>query len=193
MRIAGVLAAGLCLVGISVAPARAEDFSKGLEVGFSESKISPSPNGVTVSYSPGVLAGGYIFIPWKRAISFQVEAVYAQKHSSAQVGSTTSNLKLDYIEVPLLVKMPMFKGIYMLEGVGLAFPIRAQVETGSTTVDNKSNTTSPDVTLIIAGGHQIHNNWFLEGRYDGGLRSTDSTGVTVARTRSFAIIARVKL
>ncbi len=107
---------------------------------------------------------GSIFIPWKRAISFQLEAVYAQKHSSAQVGSTTSNLKLDYIEVPFLVKMPMFKGIYMLEGVGLAFPVRAQVETGSTTLDTKSNTTSPDVTLVIAGGHQLHKNfgWFLE-------------------------------
>ncbi len=46
--------------------------------------------------------------------------IYAQKHSHL---TGSSDLKLDYLEIPSAAKQKLFKGIYLLEGVAFGFPV----------------------------------------------------------------------
>jgi hypothetical protein len=179
---------------LSAAPARAQEVSKGLLVGFDSSRISPDPSGTSISMKSGFLAGGYVALPVKKTIGVIIEAEYNQKHAAATTGNITSELKLDYLEVPVMAKLPLFKGFYMEEGAAFGFPVRANTETGTTTTDVKNTVTNPDVSLIISAGKAINSAWMIEGRYDGGVRHLMTTaGSPVQRTRSFAVILRARL
>lgn len=198
MSLARVLVAGLCLVGLSVAPALAQGPTGGLEAGVSFSQISPAAVGESVRLSPGLLAGVYAVLPLRKLVSIQPEVVYAQKHSHLTMtsGSTvqTTNLKLDYLEIPILVKLPLFHSIYILEGAAFGWPVRAKLEPASgAEQDIKSQTTSPDIGLVIGGGVALQQ-FAIEGRFDEGLRTINSTaGSPVQRNRSFSILARRRL
>lgn len=198
MRIARLLAIGLCLVGLSVVPALAQRPTGGVEVGGGVSKVSPPGTAQSVSVSPGVLAGVYAVFPVLKTMSFQPEVIYSRKGSelSTAVGATTQgvNLNLDYLEVPLLARMAMFKGIYMTEGIALGFPARAEVNSASgATTDVKSQVTSPDVGIVIGGGVSIQKA-AVEFRYTGGVRRVNTTaGTAVQRNRSYVSLVRVQL
>ena len=40
--------------------------------------------------------------------------------------TSSSDLKLDYLEIPVLAKLKLFKSIYMLEGVAFGFRMNAK-------------------------------------------------------------------
>jgi hypothetical protein len=194
MRLARNLAAGLCLVGLLAAPAAAQDMTKGLILGFGGGKLSPSPAGTDGGMLPSIIVGGYTTLPLTKHIGLTIEAEYNQKHAKATTGATVSDIKIDYLEVPVMAKLPLFKGFYMHEGIQFAYPLQARTETEGTgkAVDFRDNTTKPDVGLVISLGKAIHDpNVMLEGRYDGGLRKVNTTpGALVQRTRQFALVLR---
>lgn len=200
MRVARLLAIGLCLVGLSVVPALAQGRpTGGVLAGAGVSKVSPAGPNQSVDTNPSFLVGAYAVFPLTKTISFMPEVVYTRKGGqlSTQAGSTNvvTDLNLDYIEIPLLAKMGLFKSIYMTEGVALGFPIRAQIQpaTGSAT-DVKSQVTSPDVATVLGGGVPIGRRAGIEFRYTGGIRRINTTtGAAVQRNRSYVGIVRVRI
>ena len=192
MKVVRVVAVALCLVGLSHAPALAQDVNAGVEVGLSMSRESPDLPGLTITRGPGLLAGGWVQVqPWV-PVGIQIEAVYAQKHMHL---SSSSDLKLDYLEIPVLAKLKLFKSIYMLEGVAFGFPVSAKVSnaTGGDT-DIKSAITSPDIGMIIAGGVPVAPKVSLEFRYEGGFRKVSNVAnADTQRLRSLSGILRIKL
>lgn len=197
MRIAQVLTGVVCLAALGAAPARAQQrASGGAQIGGSMSRITPAVTDQSVSMRPGLLVGVYGVVPFLSTVSIQTELVYAQKYSrlAQTIGSTvqTADLRLEYVEIPLLAKLALFRGSYILEGVSIGFPIRAKLKSASGgDEDIKNQTTSPDVGIVIGGGVPIQR-IAIEGRYDGGLRKIDKTaGAAVQRNRSFSILARV--
>lgn len=192
MNIARRLAAGLCLLGLAAAPARAQGPTAGVEAGVSFSRISPALDGQSVSMKPGLLAGVYAVVPLLKTVGIQLELVYAQKNSQLTTAGRTSDLKLDYVEIPVLAKLPIFKGIYILEGASFDIPVRGRTQaSGGAEVDIKSQLTNPDVGMVIAGGVPIQN-FAIEGRYEGGFRKINNTaGAAIQRHRSFSFLARV--
>ena len=191
MKIVRAFAVVLCLLGPSTVSALAQGTTAGMEVGLSMSRVSPDAAGQSISRGPGVLAGAWVaFQPWA-PVGIQLEAVYAQKHSHL---TSSSDLKLDYLEIPILAKLKLFKSIYMLEGVALGFPVSGKVTTGSSDVDIKSNLASPDIGMIIAGGVPVAPKVSLEFRYEGGFRKIfDSTNAAIQRNRSLSGIARIRI
>jgi hypothetical protein len=193
MRIAQVLTGSLFLVGFSVAPVLAENPGAGVEAGVGISRMGPAVAGQSSTFRPGVRVGVYGRAPLTTTISIQAELAYIQKYSRLTTTSTgqTDGFKLDYLEVPILAKLPLFKGLYMLEGVSFGFVLRAraQPESGAER-DIKGETRSPDLDLVIGGGVPIKQ-FAIEGRYDGGLRNVSTTaGASTLRNRSFSILTR---
>jgi hypothetical protein len=192
MKVARVVAVALCLVGLSHAPAFAQDVNAGVEVGLSMSRESPDVRGTAIERGPGLLAGAWVQVqPWV-PVGIQIEAVYAQKHMHL---NSSSDLKLDYLEIPVLAKLKLFKGIYMLEGVAFAFPVSAKVThaTGDDT-DIKSSITSPDLGMVIAGGVPLAPKVSVEFRYEGGFRKVSNVDAAdTQRLRSLSGIVRIKL
>jgi hypothetical protein len=167
-----------------------------VEAGVSFSRISPPAAGESNSMSPGLLAGVYFLVPWFSTIAIQPEIVYAQKYSrlTRTTGSTvqTTDVRLDYVEIPILAKLALIKGSYMLEGLAFGLPIRAKIRpaTGAEQ-DIKSHVTSPDIGLVIGGGVPIHK-VAIEGRYEGGFRKVDTAaGASIQRNRSFSMLVRL--
>lgn len=191
MKAASALAVVMGMLGLSAASARAETFSGGIEVGAGASRISPTPQGQSVSFSAGLLAGVYASYQLFRPIGIQIEAVYVQKHSNVTAGTAESKLNLDYFEIPILAKLSLFKGIYILEGIAFGFPVKAAVKTSSgVETDITDTTTTPDLGLII-GVVFPAGKLGLEGRYESGFKTIDSTGVSAVRNRSLIFVVRV--
>ena len=138
------------------------------------------------------LAGGWVQVqPWV-PVGIQIEVVYTQKHMHL---SSSSDLKLDYLEVPVLAKLKLFRSIYMLEGVAFGFPVSAKVShsTGGDT-DIKDSITSPDIGMVIAGGIPVAPRVSVEFRYDGGFRKVSNVAnADTQRLRSLSGLVRIKL
>jgi len=194
MKMARVVAVALCLLGFSVAPAFAQKPGPmgGVEVGLSMSRESPDLPGLTITRGPGLLAGGWVaFQPWV-PVGIQLELVYAQKRMHL---TSSTDLKLDYVEVPILARLKLFKSIYMLEGVAIGFPASAKVSSSSgTDTDIKSSITSPDIGMVIAGGVPIVPKVSVEFRYEGGFKKVSNVAsAETERLRSLTGLIRIKL
>ena len=193
MTIARVFAVVLCLTALSVAPAQAQQKQEpigGIDLGFNMSRISPDASGQSISRGPGLLVGAFVTLqPWV-PVGIQIEILYSQKHSHL---SSTTDLSLDYIEVPVLAKLKLFKTIYMLEGVAFDFPVSAKSTTSGTDHDIKSTVNNPDIGLIIAGGVPVSKRIALEFRYEGGFKVVNTTANSPAqRNRSLSGVVRIQ-
>ena len=185
------LAVAAFLLGASASPVRAQGFKRGFEVGAGMSTTSPTPAGETNSYGPGLLAGLYGSVQLFKPVGVQFEAIYVQKHSKATAKGVESEVRLDYFEIPILAKLSLFKGLYILEGIEFGFPVKANVRAPSGADTNiKDTTTNPDIGLII-GVVVPAGRIGLEGRYESGFKTIDSTGVAVVRNRSLFFVVRV--
>jgi len=175
------------LVALSRPAAAQDKFAVGLEGGVTTSWLGPSDPGDAASHGIGAIAGGYMSIPLSKIAGLLVEGVYVQKHSQIR----GLDLRLDYFEIPVLAKLPLFKGLYMTEGIGVGFPIRAALTSPtSDEADIKPLVTNPDLGLIIGGGAKIRRVG-VEVRYDGGFKTVSSAiGSGIGRNRSWAVLAR---
>jgi hypothetical protein len=165
----------------------AEDATVGIAVGATASQLTPPDTGQTIASSPGLAIGLYAVIPILKSVSFLPELVYVQKYSRSTIGSTTRDLQIEYIELPLLAKMPFLGGTYFTEGVALGFPVQQRG-----VAPNLSQITSPDVAIVIGGGYNLQSKLAVEIRYDAGLRRVSTVSTTpIQRTRAYMAIAKL--
>jgi hypothetical protein len=142
----------------------------------------------------GVLAGAFATMPLAGKLSLQPEAIYTTKGASLDVFDIESDYIVDYIEVPVLVRYPVRRSIYVAGGPALAFCVRARSRTsfgGSTDeIDIKEDVESFDLGLVGAVGYE-RGRWVFDGRYTYGLSDTDAnSGDNVKiRNRAFSISA----
>ena len=187
MKLPKIVVASLCLMALTAAPALAENAAFGVEAGVTASRFSPNNPGESISLNPGALVGIFAVVPILKSVSFMPELVYVQKYA-ARSGTTLGSAKIEYVEVPLLAKMPFLWGTYFAEGIALGFPVNARGF-----AQNLSQTTSPDVSVVIGGGKDI-GKFAIEFRYDGGVRQVSTrTNDSVQRTRSFMLFVRLHL
>jgi hypothetical protein len=182
---AGMLALVLSVIPASVA--HAKDATVGIAAGATTSQFTPPDTGQTIASSPGLAIGFYSVIPILKSLSFLPELLYVQKYSRSTIGSTIRDLRVEYVELPLLAKMPFFKGTYFTEGVALGFPVQQRG-----VAPNLAQITSPDVAIVIGGGYNLWSKLAAEIRYDAGLRrvSTVSTA-PIQRTRAYMATAKL--
>jgi hypothetical protein len=183
------LATGLLLLVLSASTARAESRTFGLIWGADFATLSPSAPGgsETLTMRPGTVVGFYGVVPILKSVSFEPELLYVPKYTQRTVGSTITDLRIKYVEVPLLAKMPMFWGVYVTEGVSLGFAVDMRGVAA-----NLSQITSPDVAIVIGGGHDIGKRVAIDFRYEGGLRrAVNLDTVAAQRTRAYSVIAKL--
>ena len=189
MTLARCLIAVLLFSLLSSATARAERATGGIEAGVNGSGIAASGSDEHTSMLMGAPVGFYVVIPILKSLSFEPEVLYVQRYTKRSFGITRSDARIEYVELPLLAKMPFLWGTYFTEGVTLGFPVN---ETG--VAPNLTQVTSPDVAIVIGGGYNVAKYFALEFRYDSSLRrlSTVPTAPVergrdqcVARRRSF--------
>ena len=154
----------------------------------------------------GILVGGFLLADFAGPFAVQPELMYIQKGVSEEGtlpdGTTvTTNTKLGYIEVPLLVKLqaPLGEGITpsVFAGPTLGLNVTGEVELevegeGVVETTDADNVNTAELGLVLGGGIDID---FSVGtlmgdiRYGLGLTDVIEDGDVSGRNRGFMITA----
>ncbi len=168
-----------------VSPLCAKGIMIGLKGGLSEANL----NGDAVtnnSYKPGFVGGGFLCYDVTDIFSIQPEVLFVMKGAKFDSAEVSFKDKLDYIEVPILVKvtLPVSGKIKpsLYAGPTFNFVMSAKQVDGEE-IDFKDQISSMDFG-IAAGAMLAYQmemaSIFVEGRYDVGLKTivknADDTG-----------------
>jgi Outer membrane protein beta-barrel domain len=182
--------------------AMAQGLTFGAKAGVTFGTLSFDPDdGADVGYRVGLAAGGFVALPVGSRLTIQPEGLFNQKGSKTDDEGLETTIKLDYIEVPVLVKYALTHGgqrsIFVFGGPSAAFKVRSRATAsfGDTTIDLDEDENIEDFEFgIVAGGGIDFGKWSIDGRYAFGLSDLnrdDSEGVTI-RNRAISILAGVR-
>jgi hypothetical protein len=184
------IAAGMCLVMLSAAPAWAQF---GVQVGGNVSYLTV-PEGTDRQMGPGGLVGIYVNLPLFATMKLQPEVQFQRRMSKVTFGTGSTDVELDYATASLLVNMPIF-GLYITEGLSAHFPVKGTYETAGQKRDVTDDLTSPDLSIVIGVGVQV-GRVGIEGRWDSGLKEVQKRlgpGEFVTRNRAISALASIRL
>jgi len=176
----GVLG-GLNLANLSVDPDEGVDFSSRTAFGF----------------------GGVLDYGLGEYIALHLEPMYLQKGTEAKEEGVDIEVKLAYLEVPLMLKYAFGTSgtkPYVIAGPTIGFNLSAKVKGSeggvSAEIDVKDDIKSIDFGLAFGGGVSLpmgNNTIFVEGRYSLGLSdiNDDSSDDTEIKTKGIQIMAGI--
>ncbi len=177
----------------------------GVKAGIDFANVSISANGTNISPSSrtGLAAGVFFDLEVAPNIAIQPEALVIMKGASAGADiigfGSTATLKLNYLEIPVLVKYRFNSEYvatpYVFGGPALGILLQAKESSGGVDVDVKSDMNSTDLGLAIGGGVE-YRIFLAEIRYTIGLRdiianNTSASGFTV-KNRALMLMGGVR-
>lgn len=142
----------------------------------------------------GFMGGLFLGIMVGRAVEVEPEVLYAMKGSSFTDTDTT--IALDYVEVPILVKVHLQPegGMYLLAGPAVDFHVSCKAA-GAISIDCSDFGLSPNLTFGgIVGLGYTRGHLGVEGRYDfdfSDALALDSFTNLDAKNRVWAILVRL--
>jgi len=128
--------------------------------------------------------GLFMEIPIMEGFSFQPEVLYSGQgftiasNDQDNIFDTDDNVEyqLSYIQVPLMAKIYLVKGLYAEAGPQFGFKINEEIDTnptedgGDTTIDpDDSYIKDFDTNLALGAGYKFDNGFSLSARYTHGL------------------------
>jgi hypothetical protein len=188
-----LLPAALVLIVMFASSASAQ-ITYGAKAGVNFANVSFADEDVPSSSRIGLLAGAFATVPLTGWLSVQTEAIYTVKGASIDIFDIESDYIVDYLEVPVLARVPIQRRVYLAVGPSIAFRIRARNRTsfgGSTEeVNIADDVESLDIGVVGAAGLEM-GRWVFDGRYTHGFSDTDadtSDNVKI-RNRVFSVSA----
>jgi len=162
----------LIAVVMSSTPAWAQ-VGGGIKVGLNLATVAGfnDPDAST-SQRTGLVAGGFVTVGLVPMIALQPEVLFSMQGSKLHVGtsgvSTDATVKLDYIQVPLLLRVgnsgKAGASLYGVVGPTFGLLVRAT----ENDQDIKSQLKSADVGVVVGAGVTL-SRFLVEGRYTYGL------------------------
>jgi hypothetical protein len=213
LRPIAYIATGALILAALLLPTRAyaQHLTFGAEGGLNIANANFTTSDSTVTFSPdsrkagvvGAFVGGD-FVPY---VGILVEALYSQKgtrvtftSSQAPGFSAKSDVNVDYIEVPLLIRGNLRGSdnvtVHLYAGPSFAWKVHDS-STSTQTVNGVTTTTSDDVNIKkfdsgVVGGVALNVHHFLiDGRYNWGLTNINKdtgSGEPEVKTRTFSIM-----
>lgn len=130
----------------------------------------------------GFSGGAYAILPVTEAFAFQAELLYTMKGTSKDEFGVETVAKLNYVEIPLLMRFDIPAGgalrPYMLLGPSIAFEVTSKIKENSLEVNSEDvclDTKSPDTGIVFGVGAGfsppgLQADMMVEIRYVLGLR-----------------------
>jgi len=144
----------------------AQELSFGVKGGVNVSSVSGNAyvnlGGLTSKVSFHV--GGVAEIPISDKFAVQPELLFSSQGN--QWNFSGDNLRLDYVNLPLLGKYYIIKGLSAEAGAVAGYLI--------STNDIKENFNSIDVAVAIGASYKLNNNMFFSLRYNKGITNINS-------------------
>jgi opacity protein-like surface antigen len=189
----------VCAAALTVSATAAEAQTLGFKLGASFSTLSIDDAATTQNSITGFIGGGHIRFGMTDRIGLQAELLSVTK--GADISSTPAfDLRLEYIEVPLLLHLPLTIGVnfspYVFGGPSVGFEIRCRTTVAGVTADcgdaDAFARNSTDFGLTAGGGFAFAMGpgaLLLEGRYTWGLSDISRAEDVTIRNRSGAVMA----
>ena len=153
----------------------------GVDVGGGVSYLTV-PKGTSRSMGLDISGGVSATVPFISVYRLQPELRLDHRESKVRGTKRT----FDFLDIPILVHIKVFKKLYMNEGPAFHVPLRATVRGAGGKTDVKSNTRT-DISLVIGVGAKTGKRVGIEGRWDSGMKGTQKTvpaGDVATRHRS---------
>lgn len=161
---------GLILAGGMAVQASAQTFNVGVEAGANFSNFvgsGVSGLGSANDSKLGLVGGGFVCLNFGSSFAIRPEVLYAQKGN--QVSGTSTTTQLDYIEIPVLLKLSLGSPVVnpgILFGPAFAWNVVARNSNGG----NIPNVSTSDIGLV-AGLELDIDKFLISGRYELGFNN----------------------
>jgi hypothetical protein len=155
----------LAFLIIAAGPAAAQGPAFGVLAGITSSKVAVSGDGATLTFDSriGFSGGVSMQLPLSTMLDLEVDALYAQKGFKISAGDDSAELKLGYIEFPVMLRYAIGTASarpFLLAGGSLAFEAGCDVSgtsegiTAETSCEDLLEETqkSTEMNLVFGGG-----------------------------------------
>jgi hypothetical protein len=203
-----MLVLGACAIALLPSSAAAQQVGGGVKVGVTFSDI---PNfdqlldlsAASTSQRVGWAGGGFLMVRYKNGLAIQPEFLYTQKGVKVQSTGTTIGedfrVKLDFLDVPVLARYTVGKGIrgYVFAGPSFDFKLSAKVKSsgpGGVEEDISSDVKTFEFAVVFGGGVEL-GPVLLEARWSEGLTNLDTAsggGSPSIKTRTFLVLGGLR-
>lgn len=154
----------------------------GLKAGVNLASLNVE-NGVDYNSRASFYAGGLVHIHVTKHFAIQPELFYSGQ--GAESGNT--EIRLGYLNMPVLVQYMAGKGFRLQTGPQLGLLLSAESETGGVKLDQKDNFKSIDFTWTFGAGYLFPGTGFgIDARYNIGLSDVNDGGVGHINNRVFS-------
>lgn len=118
----------------------------------------------------------------------QPEVVYSGQGSEYKTGGVDSDLKLGYINVPVLFQYMFDNGFRLQAGPQVGFLVNAKTEVGNTETDVKDQFNTVDFS-VTAGASYVHvpSGFGVDARYNLGLTDITESNSNDIKNRGFQV------
>ncbi len=182
----------------------------GFRIGVNFAKVTGDMADFGIDESKlGFTVGATADVPLTNAVSFQTGLLYTQKGGEGSIDMSTMipfvppgtmidfEIALDYLEVPLLLKVaPQGGGAYVLGGLSLGFNIRSELTSayqGSTSTDDMGEyTKDTELSLVVGAGISSADGRATVGvQYSIGVTDLDESPNGEMKTETLSVTAGV--
>ena len=185
-------------VFLCVGSASAQGLTTGVKggVNFSSVKFDSPAGDLTLDWRLGAVVGGFIRFPLFSWLELQPEVLYSVKGGKREEFGVNSSVLLDYLEVPVLARMPMggASKYFAVAGPYVGFRMRARTRTefsGSTEeIDISDSVERMDFGLAVGGGVEF-GSIMLDGRYSFSLTDIDADTSDEVKGKNRVVTATV--
>ncbi len=205
MRLHRLSLAALFVGALSIAPARllAQDVILGVKGGINiaDLHVTGADLGDT-STRTGLVGGVFAELGLGSVFAIRPEGLYSQKGFSETDTGIDADLKVDYIEVPLLLAARFGQSsvrpvVFAGPVVGFEASCKLEGSSGGVSVsadcaDQDVDTESTDFGVAFGGGVEVDAGGvvlLLDGRYTLGLRDIDAMNGSEAKNRVWSVMA----
>jgi hypothetical protein len=180
MRLRAILPCVLLLAGASPAIAQGSAYGAKGGVNVSTLKVDPDEGDDGYSTQLGLIAGGFALRRLTGRIDLQLEGLFSMKGGSTDVGSADAKVRLDYVDVPVLLRYRIKgsdrRGLHAFGGPSFNFLVRARTisDLGGTKIEQDVSDNVERFELGVVGGASVgFGRLMVEGRYTHGISDTD--------------------
>lgn len=162
----------------------------GVMVGINQSYFATSPENETHKKT-GALIGAFAVLRRDKNFKILPEVQFSQRKVDIEFGGADASFSTNYLNLGVMTRLNLFKGLYTSQGVQFSFPLRSELKLGGATVDIKDNVNS-DFSIPTGIGRQF-GRIGIEGRWDAGLKRVEKgpLGNFIKRNRAISVFAIV--
>ena len=160
-----------------LASIQAQDVRFGLKAGINSANASEASATAITSFH----VGGMMEALYADTFALQPEILYSQQGFEMDTETAKERYTFSYINIPLMFKYVVVKGIILEAGPQIGYLNTAKLERhtteGNTEIDIKDAMSDNDFSLNIGLGFQTRSGWILNGRYNWGLTNLVKSGL----------------